>query len=69
VSRSEVGNNHQIGSKHSQDRIEKVRKKLTGRMMSDEQKFKMSTAKKGKTWEEIYGIEGAMLRRKQKGKK
>jgi hypothetical protein len=29
----------------------------------------MSTAKKGKTWEEIYGIEGAMLRRKQKGKK
>ena len=67
--RSEVGNNHQIGSKHSQDRIEKVRKKLTGRVMSEEQKNKMSTAKKGKTWEEIYGIEGAMLRRKQKGKK
>jgi hypothetical protein len=37
--------------------------------MSEEQKNKMSTAKKGKTWEEIYGIEGAMLRRKQKGKK
>ena len=68
VTRSEAGNNHQIGSKYSQDRIEKVRKKLTGRVMSEEQKNKMSTAKKGKTWEEIYGIEGAMLRRKQKGK-
>lgn len=69
VTRSEVGNNHQIGSKHSQDRIEKVRKKLTGRVMSEEQKFKMSIAKKGKTWEEIYGINGAMQRRIQKGKK
>lgn len=67
--RSEVGNNHQIGSKHSQDRIEKVKKKLAGRKMSEEQKLKMSAAKKGKTWEEIYGIEGAKLRREQKGKK
>ena len=43
--------------------------KLTGRVMSEEQKFKMSIAKKGKTWEEIYGINGAMQRRIQKGKK
>lgn len=67
VNRSKAGNNHQIGVKHSQDRIEKIQKKLTGRSMSEEQKLKMSTAKKGKTWEEIYGVDGARLRRENKG--
>jgi hypothetical protein len=69
ANRSKVGNNHQTGAKYSQDRIEKIKKKLTGRKMSNDQKLKMSTAKKGKTWEEIYGIEGARLRRENKGKK
>lgn len=69
ASRSKAGNNHQTGTKHSQERIEKVKKKLTGRIMSDDQKTKMSIAKKGKTWEEIYGVEGAKLRREKKAKK
>lgn len=68
TSRSKVGNNHQIGVKHSQDRIEKIKTKLTGRKMSEDQKLKMSTAKKGKTWEEIYGIDGARLRREKRKK-
>jgi hypothetical protein len=69
TSRSKVGNSHQIGIKHSQERIEKVKKKLTGRTMSDDQKTKMSAAKKGKTWEEIYGVDGAKLRRDRRSKK
>ena len=69
ANRSKVGNDHQIGVKYSQDRIEKIKKKLTGRKMSDDQKLKMSNAKKGKTWEEIYGTNGARLRRENKGKK
>lgn len=69
ASRSKVGNNHQIGVKYSQDRIEKIKSKLTGRKMTEDQKHKMSAAKKGKTWEEIYGIDGARLRRASKDKK
>lgn len=61
--RSKVGNKHQVGIKHSEERISKVKKSLRGRKMSDIQKSKMSLAKKGKTWEEIYGVEGAKLRR------
>ena len=60
--RSNIGNAHQIGVKHSPERIEKIKNKLTGRKMSEEQKSKMSAAKKGKTWEEIYGIAGAKSR-------
>ena len=57
------GNPHQIGLKHSAERIEKVKAALTGRSMTDEERIKMSAAKKGKSWEEIYGIEGAAVRR------
>ncbi len=64
--RSEVGNKHQLGIKHDADRVQKVRDKLTGRKMSDEQKTKMSQAKKGKSWEEIFGEEGARKRREYK---
>lgn len=61
--RSETGNAHQIGQKYSADRVEKVKKALAGREVPDAEKKKMSKAKKGKTWEEIYGVEGARLRR------
>jgi hypothetical protein len=57
-------NDHQIGLKHSKDRLDKVKQKLTGRKMLDSQIQKMSQAKKNKTWEEIYGFEGAAQRRK-----
>ena len=57
------GNPHQIGQKHSAERIEKVKAALTGRSMTAEECAKMSAAKKGKSWEEIFGIHGARLRR------
>lgn len=58
-----MGNQHQVGNKHDEVRIQKVKDKLTGRKMSDEQKTKMSQAKKGKSWEEIFGEDGARKRR------
>jgi NUMOD3 motif len=61
--RKASGNPHQIGQKHSVERIEKVRQSLIGRSMTTEQRKKMSDAKKGRTWEEIFGIEGAAQRR------
>lgn len=67
--RSQVGNSHQIGKKYSKDRIEKIKNSLTGRKMTDEQKSKMSNAKKGRTWEEIYGVDGAAARRLNRSKK
>lgn len=68
--RSQTGNSHQIGMKHSQERIDRVRNKLKGRTVPVEQRKKMSLAKKGKTWEDIFGKEGAEQRRKNslKGK-
>jgi hypothetical protein len=62
-SRKKTGNKHQIGQKYSQDRIKKIKDKLTGRVIPVEQTHKMSLAKKGKSWEEIYGEEGANIRR------
>lgn len=61
--RSIVGNLHQVGQKYSDERVQKIKEKLTGRTMTDNQIEKMSVAKKGKTWEEIFGEEGAKLRR------
>lgn len=49
--------------KHSEERIAKVKKALTGRKMTVSQKTKMSLAKKGRSWEDIYGIDGAKKRR------
>lgn len=63
VARKLAGNDHQLGTKHSYDRIEKVRDKLTGRKMTVDQIRKMSDAKKGKTWEEIFGKDGATHRK------
>lgn len=63
--RKAYGNPHQIGQKHSVERIKKVKDALTGRSMTDEERIKMSVAKKGKTWEEIYGIDGARDRREK----
>jgi hypothetical protein len=62
-SRKKAGNDHQLGIKHSPERTEKIRAKLTGRRMTDEQIIKMSNAKKGKTWEEIFGKDGADQRK------
>jgi len=62
--RSQTGNSHQIGMKYSQERINKIRNKLKGRTVSSEQREKMSLAKKGRTWEEIFGKDGAEQRRK-----
>ena len=61
--RSIAGNRHQIGQTYSDGRVEKISKKLRGRKMSAEQIEKMSLAKKGKSWEEIFGEEGARRRR------
>jgi len=63
VKRSQIGNPHQIGMKYSQERIEKIKNKLKGRIVPQKQKEKMSAAKKGKSWEEIFGEEGAEQRR------
>ena len=63
AARKKAGNDHQIGTKHSFERTEKVRSKLTGRSMTDEQISKMSNAKKGKTWEEIFGKDAAEQRK------
>lgn len=63
--RSKIGNPHQIGIKYSQERIDKVRNKLKGRTVPVEQREKMSKAKKGKTWEEIFGEKGAEQRRQK----
>jgi hypothetical protein len=68
VNRSNAGNNHQIGQKYSEDRIEKISKKLSGRKMTEEQISKMSLSKKGKSWEEIFGEEGAQRRRNKSNK-
>lgn len=62
--RAEVGNKHQIGQKYSKNRVQKIREVLLGRTMTQEQKEKMSKAKKGKTWEQIFGKEEAEKRRK-----
>ena len=61
--RKQVGNDHQLGRPHTQERIDKIKAKLTGRVIPDSQKKKMSAAKKGKTWEEIFGEAGASARR------
>ena len=61
--RSETGNEHQRGVKRKDQTVEKIKKALTGRSMTEEQIKKMSKAKKGRTWEEIYGEEGAKKRR------
>ena len=61
--RSLIGNDHQIGMKYSQERIDKIRNKLKGRIVPEDQREKMSLAKKGKTWEDIFGEEGAAQRR------
>lgn len=63
--RAAAGNPQNKGKPHSLERIEKVRIKLVNREVPDDQRIKMSAAKKNKTWEEIYGIEGAQLKRKQ----
>jgi hypothetical protein len=54
-----------LGKHHTEEHKEYMRKLYTGRPISEEQKIKLSAAKKGKTWEEIYGIAGAITRRKQ----
>jgi hypothetical protein len=61
--RSQTGNSHQTGMKYSQERIDKVRNKLKGRIVPTEQREKMSLAKKDRTWEDIFGKEGAEQRR------
>lgn len=64
--RKKTGNLHQKGMKYSEERINKIKEKLKGREISNSQREKMSLAKKGKTWEEIFGQEKANLMRKNK---
>jgi hypothetical protein len=59
------GNPHQFGKKHSQECVEKRRQRLLNRKMEPHQVEKMSVAKKGKSWEEIFGLEEAIRRRKE----
>jgi hypothetical protein len=61
--RKEHGNPHLIGRTYSKTHVEKIRNALTGRSMTDEERVKMSAAKRGKTWEEIFGNDGAKARR------
>jgi len=63
--RAETGNPQNIGKTYSPERIEKIRTKLLNREVPEDQKLKMSKAKKNKSWEEIYGVEGANLKRQQ----
>jgi hypothetical protein len=58
-----AGNPHNIGKTYSRDQIEKTRLKLIGYKHTDETCSNMSVAKKGKTWEEIYGKEEANRKR------
>jgi hypothetical protein len=46
--RSKTGNPHQIGMKYSQERIEKVKNKLQGRIVPDDQREKWGSLKKEK---------------------
>lgn len=61
--RAETGNKHLKGVNRDPATVQKVKDKLTGRSMTAEQVEKMRIAKKGKTWEDIYGVEGAAKRR------
>lgn len=63
ISRTTTGNPQQVGKKYSIERIQKIKEKLTGRKMTPQQIEKMSIAKKGKTWEEIYGKDRAIKKR------
>jgi hypothetical protein len=56
---------YMLGKHHTEEHKEYMRKLYTGRPISEEQKIKLSAAKKGKTLEEIYGIAGATIRREQ----
>lgn len=67
--RSQVGNPHQIGRKASAQTIEKIRESLKGREVPEDQRKKMSAAKKGKTWEEIFGPERAAQMRQEASKR
>lgn len=58
-----VGNLHQIGMTYSAERIKKIQEKLLGRVVPDDQRKKMSLAKKSKKWEEIYTPEEILRRR------
>jgi len=40
-----------------------MRKKVIDHPFTEETKKKMSEAKKGRSWEEVYGVEGARKRR------
>lgn len=62
--RKEHGNPHLIGTKHSKERVEKVRAALIGYQHTEQTKQNMSAARKGRTWEDIYGDNSASLRRK-----
>lgn len=65
VKRSKTGNPHLIGRKYTKEHCENISKGQRGKIISNETKLKMSQAKKGKTWEEIFGEEGAAVRRQQ----
>ncbi len=43
----QIGNTINLGKKYSQERIEKIRKALSGRIMSQEQRAKVSAGRKG----------------------
>jgi len=47
---------YKLENKTTGERTKKIIAKLKGRKMTDNQKKNMSMAKKGKSWEEIYGI-------------
>lgn len=66
--RKKAGNDHQIGQKYSPEHCENISKSLTGTEMSDESRKAMSTTRAGKSWEELYGIEGAKKRRASRPK-
>lgn len=63
INRSIAGNGHQNGKKLKESTRKKIREKLQGRVVPDVEKERMSIAKKGKTWEQIYGVEGAAKKR------
>lgn len=60
------GNPHQIGMKYSDDHCANIAKSLTGLEMKSESRERMRNAKNGKTWEEIFGVDGAKKRRENR---
>lgn len=65
IRKGNLGKTRNNGNKHSVATKEKMSKASIGRKKSDAMKKNLSNAKKGKSLEEIYGVEGAKIQREK----